>query len=73
MAVDAPSSSPVAAKPAAREDRRLLLRYHSDGDLRARDELVVRFLPAPSGSRRNGQWGRFLNRGAANLDVRSNS
>jgi len=45
MAVDAPSSAPVAAKPAAREDRRLLLRYHRDGDLRARDELVVRFLP----------------------------
>jgi RNA polymerase sigma-B factor len=32
-------------KPAAREDRRLLLRYHRDGDVRAREELVVRFLP----------------------------
>ena len=27
------------------EDRRLLLRYHHEGDLAARDELVVRFMP----------------------------
>jgi RNA polymerase sigma-B factor len=27
------------------EDRRLLLRYHREGDLEARDELVVRFMP----------------------------
>jgi RNA polymerase sigma-B factor len=32
-------------KPAAREDRRLLVRYHRHGDVRARDELVRRFLP----------------------------
>jgi RNA polymerase sigma-B factor len=38
-----PSSS--EPKPAAREDRRLLLRYHRDGDRRARDELVERFMP----------------------------
>jgi RNA polymerase sigma-B factor len=28
-----------------REDRRLLIRYHQDGDLQAREELVERFLP----------------------------
>ena len=28
-----------------REDARLLLRYHREGDLAAREELVVRFLP----------------------------
>ena len=38
-----PSSS--EPKPAAREDRRLLMRYHRDGDRRARDELVERFMP----------------------------
>jgi RNA polymerase sigma-B factor len=27
------------------EDRRLLLRYHQEGDLAARDELVLRFVP----------------------------
>jgi RNA polymerase sigma-B factor len=27
------------------EDQRLLVRYHRDGDLRARDEIVLRFLP----------------------------
>jgi RNA polymerase sigma-B factor len=29
----------------AQEDRRLLVRYHRDGDLAARDELVRRFIP----------------------------
>jgi RNA polymerase sigma-B factor len=29
----------------AREDRRLLLRYHEQGDVHAREELVERFLP----------------------------
>jgi RNA polymerase sigma-B factor len=42
-------SDPVPAgtdpKPAAREDRRLLLRYHRSGDARAREELVERFMP----------------------------
>ena len=28
-----------------REDRRLLIRYHEEGDLQAREELVERFLP----------------------------
>ena len=29
----------------SREDRRLLLRYHEQGDTAAREELVERFLP----------------------------
>jgi RNA polymerase sigma-B factor len=46
MAVPAPAqASPTARKPAAREDRRLLVRYHRHGDVRAREELVARFLP----------------------------
>jgi RNA polymerase sigma-B factor len=38
---------PAAESPEARrlEDDRLLARYHRDGDLDARDELVVRFMP----------------------------
>jgi len=28
-----------------REDRKLLIRYHTDGDMQAREELVERFLP----------------------------
>ena len=38
---------PAAESPEARrlEDDRLLARYHRDGDLEARDELVVRFMP----------------------------
>jgi RNA polymerase sigma-B factor len=36
---------PAPPKPAAHEDRRLLLRYQRHGDLRARDELCERFLP----------------------------
>ena len=36
---------PPDLKPAARDDRRLLLRYHRHGDPRARDELVERFMP----------------------------
>jgi RNA polymerase sigma-B factor len=35
----------TAAQARAREDRRLLNRYHRHGDLEARDELVERFLP----------------------------
>jgi RNA polymerase sigma-B factor len=38
-------AEPASSKPAAREDRRLLLRYHRHGDGRAREELVARFLP----------------------------
>ena len=38
---------PAAESPEARrlEDDRLLSRYHEEGDLDARDELVVRFMP----------------------------
>lgn len=38
---------PAAESPEARrlEDDRLLVRYHREGDLEARDELVVRFMP----------------------------
>lgn len=38
---------PAAESPEARrlEDDRLLLRYHREGSLEARDELVVRFMP----------------------------
>jgi RNA polymerase sigma-B factor len=39
------SNDLTPAQARAREDRRLLTRYHSDGDLSARDELVERFLP----------------------------
>jgi RNA polymerase sigma-B factor len=35
----------VAAPDRAQEDHRLLVRYHHDGDLTARDELVKRFMP----------------------------
>src|SRR5213078_3709457 len=35
--------SPAQAR--SREDRRLLTRYHGQGDIAARDELVERFLP----------------------------
>src|SRR5215203_7050725 len=47
MSVVPPLASPPPPdlKPAAREDRRLLLRYHRHGDPRARDELVERFMP----------------------------
>jgi RNA polymerase sigma-B factor len=38
---------PAPESPARRrlEDHRLLLRYHRDGDLEAREELVLRFMP----------------------------
>ena len=46
LAVEVPASPPATPpKPAAYEDRRLLLRYQRHGDLRARDELCERFLP----------------------------
>ncbi|HEV2772669.1 MAG TPA: sigma-70 family RNA polymerase sigma factor, partial [Thermoleophilaceae bacterium] len=46
LAVEVPAPPPAAPpKPAAHEDRRLLLRYQRHGDLRARDELCERFLP----------------------------
>jgi RNA polymerase sigma-B factor len=35
----------ISAPDRAQEDHRLLVRYHRDGDLTARDELVERFIP----------------------------
>ena len=40
-----PAPKPEPADVRAREDRRLLLRYHREGDKAARDELVNRFMP----------------------------
>jgi RNA polymerase sigma-B factor len=56
------AAKPTDRKPAAREDRRLLLRYHRDGDARARDELVTRFLPLAR------QLARRYKRGPESLD-----
>jgi RNA polymerase sigma-B factor len=43
---DAPNdAAPSRHSPNTREDRRLLIRYHDQGDLGAREELVERFLP----------------------------
>jgi RNA polymerase sigma-B factor len=40
------SSQPTRPQSAnTREDRRLLIRYHEEGDMAAREELVERFLP----------------------------
>ena len=39
-----PQQSP-SQSPNTREDRRLLIRYHEEGDTAAREELVERFLP----------------------------
>jgi RNA polymerase sigma-B factor len=41
----APIQEPKRAGGGTREDRRLLIRYHEDGDASAREELVERFLP----------------------------
>src|SRR3954447_20811808 len=38
-------SEEVSPSERAKEDRRLLRRYHQDGEVAARDELVARFLP----------------------------
>jgi RNA polymerase sigma-B factor len=40
-----PSTTAESLEDRKREDRRLLLRYHRDGDVAAREELIVRFLP----------------------------
>jgi RNA polymerase sigma-B factor len=42
---NAGSGRPGGQSPNTREDRRLLIRYHEQGDLSAREELVERFLP----------------------------
>jgi RNA polymerase sigma-B factor len=38
-------AEPVAPKARRHEDERLLKRYHGDGDLVAREQLVLRFMP----------------------------
>jgi RNA polymerase sigma-B factor len=47
LATYAPTPVPGRESPQRRrlEDRRLLIRYHRDGDLEARDELIRRFIP----------------------------
>ena len=45
QAAAAPEPKTRPAGPNTREDRRLLIRYHEQGDLAAREELVERFLP----------------------------
>jgi RNA polymerase sigma-B factor len=40
-----PLIDPAAVSRRAGEERRLVTRYHEDGDLRAREELIRRFLP----------------------------
>jgi RNA polymerase sigma-B factor len=39
------ATAPVSPSERAREDKRLLRRYHQSGEVTARDELVERFLP----------------------------
>src|ERR671932_28435 len=50
-------SDAVSPSERAREDRRLLRRYHPHGDVAARDELVARFLPLPRQLARRYQRG----------------
>ncbi len=45
MSTDPPPSSHGSGPERTREDRDLFVRYHRDGDSRARDQLVERFLP----------------------------
>jgi RNA polymerase sigma-B factor len=45
MSLPYPNLKPEPAEDRAREDRRLLERYHRHGDKDARDELVQRFMP----------------------------
>ncbi len=45
MTTDPPSSARDSGPERTREDRELFVRYHRDGDARARDQLVERFLP----------------------------
>jgi RNA polymerase sigma-B factor len=62
-AVDpAEASEVVSPSERAREDRRLLRRYHREADVAARDELVARFLPLAR------QLARRYQRGNEQLD-----
>ena len=45
MSTDPPPSARGSGPERTREDRDLFMRYHRDGDSRARDQLVERFLP----------------------------
>ncbi|HEV2058559.1 MAG TPA: SigB/SigF/SigG family RNA polymerase sigma factor [Solirubrobacteraceae bacterium] len=45
MSIDPPPSAGGSGPERTREDRELFVRYHCDGDARARDQLVERFLP----------------------------
>ncbi|MDQ3722321.1 MAG: sigma-70 family RNA polymerase sigma factor, partial [Actinomycetota bacterium] len=45
MSTDPPPSARGSGPERTREDRELFVRYHRDGDARARDQLVERFLP----------------------------
>ena len=58
-----PAYSPTGNRAArAQEDRRLLTRYHNDGDALAREQLVERFLPLAR------QLARRYQRGGEQLD-----
>jgi RNA polymerase sigma-B factor len=45
MSANPPSSGRGSGPERTREDRELFVQYHRDGDARARDQLVERFLP----------------------------
>lgn len=45
QAAVSPDYTTVAPSPQRREERRLFMRYHRDGDVEARDELIHRCLP----------------------------
>ncbi|MFP5379654.1 MAG: SigB/SigF/SigG family RNA polymerase sigma factor [Vicinamibacteria bacterium] len=45
MSASAPGEPQDSGPERSREDRRLFVRYHRDGDPRAREQLVERFLP----------------------------
>jgi RNA polymerase sigma-B factor len=59
---DGPDPAPVDRATRSREDRRLLERYHRDGEAAARDQLVQRFLPLAR------QLARRYQRGGETLD-----
>src|SRR5829696_6622181 len=52
------SVTPVSTRSTAHDDRRLLARYQRDGDERAREELVERFMPRARQLARRFQRGR---------------
>ncbi len=60
---DVPAYPPTGERAArAQEDRRLLVRYHREGDAAAREQLVARFLPLAR------QLARRYQRGGEQLD-----